>query len=556
MEDLEVFSYSGKKVIIRKGENFSKKELENRLSKMNINIENRNKSYLINQYDKAIAGERNKKKIFDELIKDTEFLHKIMPNKINFILDKDEERETPISYNREKNSKKLLIKNEIIDERNIDSLRNTKNKVNNIYKPNYKSDFTNILTNQITERNTNKSINAFQLNIQNNRINNNSNEEKKENRIYQPNSNLTNWPKIYLNPNNNINNSKTNRKDNTQIKYEINKKFFPSNNSIYVNNELGDYKNSINVNNDSVKKNEFIMINIMNEDSLKDYNNNDNSNYENKINIPKIRKIDLSQISDKNYNNQNDVRNKLFNNQRKDDLSNNKSKSNHNNNNSISIPVNHNNIHTNRRNRYRNFALEKIHETNLSEEEEENFFNSPNIGNKTDINLIFYIIVLIIGSILLYYWFKMLFHVGNTLKEAATQTIRVALNPKKLIKDLILGLIKSILIGIFYRYIYFLLPLTVLSFVIYRFYRKREFKKICQQIIGDIKKKLEDKMDKSMKENEIVDYYSKKYNIDKNTFLKKYLKELYELRKKDHTLKLSQNINSKGEKETIWELCY
>ena len=96
--------------------------------------------------------------------------------------------------------------------------------------------------------------------------------------------------------------------------------------------------------------------------------------------------------------------------------------------------------------------------------------------------------------------------------------------------------------------------MTIFSIVIYSLKQKLEFNKLCKQIIEDIKKDLENRMDKSMSENDIVDIYSKKYNIDKNVFIKRYLKELYKIKKKDHSLKLSLNINNKGEKEYIWEL--
>ena len=227
-----------------------------------------------------------------------------------------------------------------------------------------------------------------------------------------------------------------------------------------------------------------------------------------------------------------------------------------NNNNSINIPVNNNNNNNliNRK-RYRNYALEKINEENYLEEEgEEIQDNTSNIENKSNIDLLLYILFIILGGLLIYFVLKIIFRVSNTLTEGVTQTVRIVTNPKKLFRELIWGLIKAILMGILYEYIYVTLPLAVLSFVIYMLKKRREFNKLCKQIIEDIKKDLENKMDKSMSENEIIDKYSQKYNIDKNIFIKKYLKALRELRKKDHLLKLSQNINSKGVTETIWEL--
>ena len=59
-----------------------------------------------------------------------------------------------------------------------------------------------------------------------------------------------------------------------------------------------------------------------------------------------------------------------------------------------------------------------------------------------------------------------------------------------------------------------------------------------------------------MSEVELIDYYSKKYNIDKKTLSKKYFKRLKELRKTDPCLKLSESINDSGEIEILWELTH
>ena len=57
-------------------------------------------------------------------------------------------------------------------------------------------------------------------------------------------------------------------------------------------------------------------------------------------------------------------------------------------------------------------------------------------------------------------------------------------------------------------------------------------------------------MDKSMSENEIIHYFSRKYNIDKEFFVKRYLvKELLKLCEKDKSIKFftdSENGNWKN----------
>ena len=55
---------------------------------------------------------------------------------------------------------------------------------------------------------------------------------------------------------------------------------------------------------------------------------------------------------------------------------------------------------------------------------------------------------------------------------------------------------------------------------------------------------------RSISQNEIISKYSKKYNIEYNTFIRQYLKKLNNLRKKDHSLKLSQMVDN----QIRWEL--
>jgi hypothetical protein len=75
---------------------------------------------------------------------------------------------------------------------------------------------------------------------------------------------------------------------------------------------------------------------------------------------------------------------------------------------------------------------------------------------------------------------------------------------------------------------------------------------LSKKIFQEIKKILENRMDKSMSENEIIHYFSRKYNIDKEFFVKRYLvKELLKLCEKDKSIKFftdSENGN------LFWEL--
>ena len=90
--------------------------------------------------------------------------------------------------------------------------------------------------------------------------------------------------------------------------------------------------------------------------------------------------------------------------------------------------------------------------------------------------------------------------------------------------------------------------------MVYKCCQKRNFKNLCREIFNDIKKILANKIDKCMSENEIIERFSRKYDITINTFYKKYIKEEDKLRKSDGKIKLFEEYNSKGEKEIIWEL--
>ena len=553
MDEYDTFIYSGNKVVIRKGKDFSKNELKSRLHQMNIDfdISKSSKTYFTNLYDEALYNNLNKIKIIDKLKGDTERLglltnnqNYIQNNRRNFISDNEEAEEETIKNKKKEKGKKIIIKDEIIDDVQLNSIYNSnERKNNNSFKENNKSDFTNVLANQIRENKQNKRINAFEYNSQNYNNNEINYEDDLENTPYQPYNNLKNRPRDYSNFNNNKYN---NRENNFQGRYDNNKKYYGYDNRNQFYNERKEYNNS------PIDKNERKKELYIND---RDFNNLEkklNDKFKNDYN----NKKNLSNQYNDNYKQKEINYNKLNNNERKKNYRDIYQENEYeNNNNSINIPVNNNNNNLINRKRYRNYALEKINEENYLEEEgEEIQDNTSNIENKSNIDLLLYILFIILGGLLIYFVLKIIFRVSNTLTEGVTQTVRIVTNPKKLFRELIWGLIKAILMGILYEYIYVTLPLAILSFVIYMLKKRREFNKLCKQIIEDIKKDLENKMDKSVSENEIIDKYSQKYNIDKNIFIKKYLKALRELRKKDHLLKLSQNINSKGVTETIWEL--
>lgn len=547
MDKYDTFIYSGKKVVIRKGKDFSKNEIKSRLHQMNIDFDlsENSKTYFTNLYDEALYNNSNKIKIFDKLKSDTERLgiltinqNYIQNNRRNFISDNEEAEEETIKNKKKEKGKKIIIKDEIINDEQLNSIYNSNERNNiNSFNKNTKSDFTNVLANQIRENKQNNRLNAFEYNHQKYNNNEINYEEDIENTPYQPYNNLRNRPQDYSNFNNTNYNNKEN---NIQRRYDNNKHYGNANINQFQY-ETTEYNNS------PIKKNERKKELIINDKNFNNLEKKLNDRFRNDYN----NKRRLSNQYNDNYKQNNNYNNLNKNERRSNYMEIYQENESENNNNSINIPVNNNKNNLINRKRYRNYALEKINEENYLEEE--NLDNNPDIENKNNIELLLYILFLIIGGLLIYFVLKIIFRVSNTLTEGVTQTVRIVTNPRRLFRELIWGLIKSILMGILYEYIYITLPLAILSFVIYMLKQRREFNKLCKQIIEDIKKDLENKMDKSISENEIIDKYSKKYNIDKNIFIKKYLKALRELRKKDHSLKLSQN-NNKGVTETFWEL--
>ena len=510
MEDYQIFTYSGKKVIIHKGENFVKNELKSRLHKMDVDFDTtkNDKKYLAKLYNKAILNNTNKIKIFDRLIKDTQN-HELIDD-----IKSNNKMESPSLFN-----------NDISNQKVMNRMNNNRNK-NNDY--NNSPNFTALLANEINKNKNKRRINVFE-NERNYIKDKEINFEQKmiRNNNYESGINLrNNYRRNYINLydddyNDNIptkSKSPMPRKINYEEKHDINQFNNGYNNQRYNQYEYND-------------KYRFNNNNRMYDEPIEENNNYNERNENENAYLRRNRKIMQNNTND-------NIGENFFNyNQRRE-----------NNNNDISIQVNEN---QKKKYRYQNKnELEK----NILEEEE--LDNESNNKSKYNIDLIVYIILLIACAMLFYFIFKGIFHFGNAITETVKETVHFISNPRRLFRDLILGLIKSILLGLVYQYIHITLPLAIVSLLIYEYKQKREFEKLCKEIIEDIKKDLEKKKDKAMSEIELIDYYSKKYNIDKKTFSKKYFKRLKELRKTDPCLKLSESINDNGEIEILWELAH
>ena len=504
MEDLPTFTYSGKKVKIHEGGYFLKNELKSRLHMMGIDFDlsNKPKKYFEKLYNEAIQNNANKIKIFDRLLKDTnnrEFVEDIKQNN---------RRNNPVSYNGSAKDKQMnIMPNNIIIKENKDKYLNNRNNSPNL---------ATALANQIKINENQKRINAFDY--ERNAI------KKNEINFEQNMVNNGKGSKINLKSNNNYINLYNNIDTNIPTKSKLPREFSPRKMNLEKYN-FNQFSNEYN-------NKPYIQY---------DYNN---KYIQNNINFDK-QKEQINYYNDGNIRNENKIMNVGIN-RNKNFIENQKRRENYNN--DISIQVREDNQKKNYKNQNTNEKEMKM----LIDKEE--FDNDSNYFNKNNMDLMLYIILLVASAFLLYFVFRVIFHIGNAVTETVNESVRIIASPRRLFRDLIWGLIKSILLGFLYDYIHITLPMAIISLIIYKQKRKKEFEKLCRQIMEDIKKDLENKKDNSTSEIELINYYSKKYNIDKDTFSKKYFKKLKELRKKDPSLKISESINDDGEMVILWEL--
>ena len=156
-------------------------------------------------------------------------------------------------------------------------------------------------------------------------------------------------------------------------------------------------------------------------------------------------------------------------------------------------------------------------------------------------------ILLILGAFLIYYIIKEILHSSNEVSEMFGLGLFLAS-----VESSIFAFFSSIFLPIIFGFLMVCLPLIIICYLFNRWRRNRKIRKLSKKIFQEIKKILEIRMDKSMSENEIIQYFSRKYNIDKEFFVKRYLvKELLKLCEKDKSIKFftdSENGN------LFWEL--
>ena len=83
----------------------------------------------------------------------------------------------------------------------------------------------------------------------------------------------------------------------------------------------------------------------------------------------------------------------------------------------------------------------------------------------------------------------------------------------------------------------------IIIYYLYKFYKYCRRIYICKIIFNDIKKDLEEKPGRYMKEYELIDKYTDKCKVDRIYFKDEYLKELKNLAKNDSSVVIEENEN-------------
>ena len=216
-------------------------------------------------------------------------------------------------------------------------------------------------------------------------------------------------------------------------------------------------------------------------------------------------------------------------------------------------------------------AFEHNHQNKIIQNENKNMNNSLNLRvhnssnisnnqNKSTYNSRMYIefedqnksklrtfIFIILGAFLIYYIIKEILDSSSEFSQMFGLGMVLAG-----LESSILAFFSSIFLPILFGFLLVCLPLIIICYLFNRWRKNRKIRKLSKKIFQEIKKILESRMDKSMSENEIIQYFSRKYNIDKEFFVKRYLeKELLKLCEKEKSIKFFTD-NKNG--NLFWEL--
>ena len=563
---IKEFMHLGERVILLPGKRFSKKELILRLDQMNVQYQktSNTKKYYEDLYENAIKYDVNKIKIFDKLFKDTGYYYNnLKGSKINI-------NQNSISHPVHNNNTKVaIIQNHVVKQEISDNDNNINNRPV-VFDKNM-SFHTSILS---ESNNINNNFNMG--NNQNNQINYNNYNNNHNNNQFTFKESLMNEIKKSQNqlnhqrPNQSQNNNSFNQGQN-QINYEYNPNLnYNQQNNYNINTNQHNIPNQSQYNNYNQKNINYNynqnqqnfhnnMNNYINQSQInqeyQNYNNQKNNrtpeyNYNNDIKYKYERKNCIIEKEPQEINNEaqtNDnmntislsIRNAMNNNYQNPQFQNGQNFDNsgnlQNNSNFRQRPIlsNNNQIITN----------------DIEEDVQSNFSFSSHyeriknyLSNKDNLDFLLKVLQFIMVGIILLFLFKYGLRFSRATREMVTERAKVLTDPKKLLINIIWGIIKGILVGVLWKYLYLSLPFAVISYIAYQIKEKINFNNTCKKIIEDIKNDLsKGPLDKNgrrtISEKEIKSKYSKKYNIDYNTFDNKYLKELKKMRSNDHSLK-------------------
>jgi hypothetical protein len=581
------------------------------------------KNYFKNLYENALKYDQNKIKIFDRLIKDTiiyknllknnsqNFAHspeKVVKNEkipivqTSFMTNQTSNNDSRISnqnnlsYNYNNYNNDIQTRNEYNHEtpnNNYNTKKNTNNFQKGFNQNEAQNSFKNAIVNEIKKNQT-------AINNQNNVSNNNSrNEFDNRNQQYKNSfpqqSNMDEYHtgtfgSSIMNKNNNTN-YQSNLTNNTEMQTNYNSNN-PNVQSFNNNNQFKEQYNNSPFNEQKNYPNNQTQSNYYQNDENNNfpqkYNNQNQQSFNNNKSNIQQNNINYSPYERKNCI----VEGRIQPNNQYNNNINNKYQNPYSNNiNPISLTIQSavNENSTNRNNQYENFRNGYNPNTNnnqrnfienrrpiiannnrgIQEEDDgdgesnfsftskfdriKNFFNEKE-NRDTCFNILQFIIIAVILSIIIRYGIRY----SHTIGEKVADTAKTITDPKFFF-EIILGLIKEIIVGLFLKKFYITIPLIILSLYIYHYRKKSQFEKVCKDIIEDIKKYLrtappDRNGNRTITINEIINRYTQKYNIDRNIFMKKYIKELDSLRRRDHALKESNVINERGIPEKGWEL--
>ena len=154
-----------------------------------------------------------------------------------------------------------------------------------------------------------------------------------------------------------------------------------------------------------------------------------------------------------------------------------------------------------------------------------------------------------------------LLHLINYSWESITNFFNLLINDPGSIIESISSFFSSVLFGAI-NYFYITIPLIILIFVGFFYFKRYFFKKRIKEIFQKIKNDLMNNNNvnnengiRFISEDDIYERYVKNYGINNKEFIKRYLPKLRKMREDDSMLKSFKN-NVNGKEITFWEILY